>query len=75
MIEQIENNKGGIDFLITCDGRGCKTSLDAKDMLFAEAVGLAKCKGWRIYKLYGTWQHFCCDCRLKFNKEKTHESL
>ncbi len=63
MIEQIENDTGRSDFLLTCDGRDCKASLDAKDMIFGQAVVLAKQSGWRVRKVFETWQHHCPDCR------------
>lgn len=50
------------DFLIHCDEKGCKNSLDAKDRMFMQAVNLMKAKGWRMYKNYGTWQHTCPKC-------------
>jgi hypothetical protein len=63
MIEQIENDTGWADFLITCDGKGCKSSLYAKDMLFGQAVTLAKRNEWSVRKVMGTWQHHCPKCR------------
>lgn len=74
MIEAIEEKSGmNSDWLITCDGRlksipgyktkPCPSTLDAKNMMFGEAVIYAKNNGWRIKKVYSTWQHLCPNCR------------
>ena len=53
------------DFLITCDERDCRSTLDAMDRTFDQAVAFLKARGWSIRKSYGTWLHSCPKCRAR----------
>ena len=67
MIEGVvkSGDGGRSDYLVICDGRGCKASLDAMDMTFNETVALIKESGWQIRKVNGTWQHRCPKCQKR----------
>jgi len=56
------------DWLVTCNEKGCRESLDAKDRHFQQAITFLRARGWRAYDSYGTWMHICDKCRQLANK-------
>ena len=58
-----EGYAGRNDYLICCNGKACKASLDAKDRTFGQAVVFLKAKGWKLSKEHESWFHYCPACR------------
>ena len=60
---RIEGYAGRNDYLIECNGKDCKASLDAKERTFGQAVIFLKAKGWKLSKEHESWFHYCPACR------------
>lgn len=59
-IERVEFHQDGEhDYLVTCNHKGCRASIDAKAMVFIEIVEMVKRAGWKPEKSFGTWHHYC----------------
>jgi hypothetical protein len=55
-----DNERG--DFLVQCDGKGCKAHLEAKDRTWQQLMTYMDAMGWCKHKVFSTWLHKCSAC-------------